>query len=80
MKKWKTILALTLMAIAIYFNWRWFWAGFIMLGLMHVIKNGEILFVESIKRSETPTLFWVMIVIWSLLAIYSILNYLNILT
>ncbi|WP_339756622.1 hypothetical protein [uncultured Winogradskyella sp.] len=80
MKKWKTILALILMAIAIYFNWDWFWAAFIMLGLIHVIRSGEIHFVEAIKRQETPKLYWFMVVVWSLLALYSILNYLNILT
>ncbi|MCT4629448.1 hypothetical protein [Winogradskyella sp.] len=80
MKKWKTSLALVLMAIAIYFNWGWFWAAFIMLGLIHVIRSGEIHFVEAVKRLETPRLYWFMVVIWSLLALYSILSYLSILT
>ncbi|OIQ18112.1 MAG: hypothetical protein BM557_07805 [Flavobacterium sp. MedPE-SWcel] len=79
MKKWKTILALLMMPIAIYFNWGWFWALFILLGLLHVIKSKEIHFVEVVKEKETPILYWVMIVVWTLLALYSILNYLNIL-
>jgi energy-coupling factor transporter transmembrane protein EcfT len=80
MKKWKTFLALTLLILAIYFDWSWFWAIFILIGLVHVIKSGEIHFVEAVKKKETPKLFWSMVVIWSFLAIYSILNYLDILT
>ena len=77
MKKWKTILALILMAVAIWFNWSWFWALFIFLGLIHVIRSGEIHFVESVSKKETPKLYWIMVAIWSLLALYSILNYLK---
>ena len=80
MKKWKTILALVFMAFAIVFNWSWFWAVFILLGLIHVIRSGKIHFVESVDKEETPKLFWIMVVIWSLLALYSILSYLEILT
>ncbi len=80
MKKWKTILALIFMAIAILLNWSWFWAIFILLGLIHVIRSGEIHFVESVSKRESPRLYWTMIIIWSLLALYSMLNYLDILT
>jgi len=72
MKKWKTILALILMGFAIYFDWGWFWAIFIIMGLLHVLQSGEIHFVEAVIKEETPTLYWLMIVIWSLLAIYQI--------
>lgn len=80
MAKWKTIVALFWMALAIVFDWSWFWAVFILLGLMHVIRSGKIHFVESVARDETPRLFWTMVVIWSLLALYSIVSYLEILT
>lgn len=80
MKKWKTIFALIFMAVAILFNWTWFWAIFILLGLIHVIRSGELHFVESVSKRESPRLYWTMVVIWSLLALYSMLNYLDILT
>jgi D-alanyl-lipoteichoic acid acyltransferase DltB (MBOAT superfamily) len=80
MKKWKTKLALILMAFAIVFNWGWFWAVFILLGIIHVIRSGKIHFVESVDKEENPRLFWTMVVIWSLLALYSIISYLDILT
>ncbi|MCL7752145.1 hypothetical protein [Polaribacter sp. Z022] len=77
MKKWKTLLALILMAIAIYLNWSWFWALFILLGLIHVIKSGEIHFVEAVSKIETPKLYWFMVLIWSFLALYSMWSYLT---
>ena len=36
------MLGLILMGLAIYFDWGWFWAVFILLGLIHVIRSGEI--------------------------------------
>lgn len=80
MSKWKTILALLLLIIAVIFEWDWFWALFILLGLIHIIRNGEIHFVESVTKKEHPKLYWTMIGIWSFLALYSILNYLGLLT
>lgn len=77
LSKWKTLVALFFMALAIIFNWSWFWAVFIMLGLLHMIKSGKIHFVESIDKEETPKLFWFMVVVWSLLALYSVMSYLN---
>lgn len=79
MNKWKTIIALFLMALAIIFDWSWFWAIFIGLGLIHVIRSEEIHFVESVTKKETPTLYWIMVGIWSILALYSILNDFNVL-
>ncbi|WP_299549278.1 hypothetical protein [Seonamhaeicola sp.] len=78
MKKWKTVLSLVFMGLAVYFDWQWFWAVFILLGLIHVIRSGEIHFVEAVSKKETPGLYRIMIIIWSLLALYSIVNYLNV--
>lgn len=75
MKKWKTIVALVLMVMAIYYNWNWFWALLIVLGLIHVIHSGEIHFVEEVNKKETPKLYWVMVTIWSLLALYTLQDY-----
>jgi len=78
MEKWKTFVALILLVLSIIFDWNWFWAIFIFIGLIHVIRSKEIHFVESVTKKETPKLYWLMVVVWSLLAIYSILRYLNV--
>ncbi|MDC1162324.1 hypothetical protein OAT18_02660 [Tenacibaculum sp.] len=80
MNKWKTILALVLLVLAVIFEWNWFWAFFIFVGLLNVLNSKSIHFVEEVSLEESPKLYWIMVVIWSLLALFSILNYLNILT
>lgn len=80
MKKWKTKLALMLLILAVIFEWDWFWAFFIFMGLINVVKSKSIHFVEEVALESSPKLYWIMVVIWSLLAIFSIFNYLNILT
>ncbi len=80
MDKWRTTVALALLILTIIYEWNWFWALFIILGLVHIIRSGEIHFVESITKKEHPKLYWIMILIWSFLAIYSVANHLAILT
>ena len=77
MKKWKTIIALIVLVLAILFEWNWFWAFFIFIGLLHVYKTEEIHFVEAITKKEDPKLYWLMIILWNLMAIYQIWNYLQ---
>ena len=77
MEKWKTILALILLLFAVIFNWGWFWSLFVAIGLIHIIINGKIHFVEEVTKKDNPKLFWGMVVIWSFLALYSILSYLG---
>lgn len=77
MKKWKTILALFFLILAILLDWNWFWALFILIGLLHVFRTKEIHFVESITKKDNPKLYWFMIVLWTLMAIYQMWNYLK---
>lgn len=78
MKYYKTILSLILMAFAIVFNWEWFWAFFIFMGLLNMLNSKTIHFVEEVSQEEAPKLYWTMIVIWFTLGILSILSYLKI--
>lgn len=80
MRKWKTIIALFLLILAVLFEWNWFWAFFIFMGLVNVLNSKTIHFVEEVSLEESPRLYWTMVIIWSFLALFSILNYLDILT
>lgn len=77
-KYWKTIFALLFMALAIVFNWQWFWAIFIFLGMLNMLKSKSIHFVEEVSKNDAPKLYWIMIIIWFLLGVLSILSYLKI--
>lgn len=77
MKHWKTILALILMTFAIIYEWNWFWALFILLGLINVLYTKEIHFVESIKKDESPMMYWIMVAVWSFFSLINIVMYLR---
>jgi len=77
MKHWKTTLALILMGFAIIYDWKWFWAILILLGLLNVFITKEIHFVESIKKSESPVMYWIMVAVWVFFSVISIMMYLT---
>lgn len=77
MKHWKTILTLILMAFALYFQWNWFWAILILLGLANVFATNEIHFVETIKRKESPILYWIVVAVWVFFTIIALLPYID---
>lgn len=76
MKHWKTIVVLIFMLLAVLFNWSWFWGLLLLFGLIHYIYTGEIHFVEVVSRKESPMLYYIMIIFWSVLTYYSIRSYL----
>lgn len=75
MKKWKTIVVLLFMLLAVIFNWSWFWGILLLFGLFHYLMTGEIHFVEVITKKETPVLYYIMLTFWSVLTYYSVLPY-----
>jgi len=75
MKKWKTIITLILMLLAIVFNWNWFWGVLLLFGLIHYIVSKEIHFVEVVTKKETPMLYYSMLILWSVLTLYSMQVY-----
>ncbi|OSY87441.1 hypothetical protein WH52_11230 [Tenacibaculum holothuriorum] len=79
MKYWKTSLALILTFLAILFNWQWFWALLLFLGLLNIIISKEIHFVEAVTQKDAPKLYWFMTIFWSILTFLAIANHLNLL-
>lgn len=77
MRKWKTVLVLIFMGLALYNNWNWFWAILLILGLFHHIVSKEIHFVETITKKETPVLYYILLLFWSGLTYYSVQTYLT---
>lgn len=76
MKKWKTILALILIFLALILKWNWVWIALLLFGLIQVFNTNEIYFIEVVKKNETPILYYIMLVFWSILTFFSIYNYL----
>ncbi|MCT4698736.1 hypothetical protein [Tenacibaculum haliotis] len=71
-KKWRTIIALILMYIAIFMNYRWVWGILFLFWVIPDIFNGITYFIEPISKKDHLFLFWVIIITWLLMALYSL--------
>ncbi len=71
--KWRTILGLILVYIAIWFNWQWIWGILFILWVIPDIISGVTYFIEPIEKKEHPILYWFIICSWLLMSIYSFL-------
>ncbi|MCL7752148.1 hypothetical protein [Polaribacter sp. Z022] len=69
--KWRTIIALILMYIALLLNWEWIWGFFLLIWVIPDLKSGTTFFIEPISKNKNPFVFWLIIISWGLMAIYS---------
>ncbi|OIQ18111.1 MAG: hypothetical protein BM557_07800 [Flavobacterium sp. MedPE-SWcel] len=70
--KWRTIIALILMYIAIFNNWEWVWGVLFLFWVIPDLFTGTTYFIEPINKKETPLLYWVIVISWILMAFYSL--------
>lgn len=76
LKKWRTILALIPLVIAVVMQWWWFFTLLFIVQIIFSLLSGSVEYVEEIKRSEDTILYWFIIALWSFLGIYSLIPYL----
>ncbi|NEO87206.1 MAG: hypothetical protein F6J87_23545 [Spirulina sp. SIO3F2] len=62
--KWRTIIGLILMYIAVLLNWYWFWGLLSLYLVLPSLYFGVTYFVEPIARQENPILFWIISITW----------------
>ncbi len=70
--KWRTIVALILMYVAILMNWEWAWGVLFLFWVIPDIFSGITYFIEPISKKEDQVLYWIIIISWLLMAIYSL--------
>lgn len=70
--KWRTVVALVLMYIALMMNWEWIWGILFLIWVIPDIYTEVTYFIEPITKKENPTIYWVIIITWILLALYSL--------
>ncbi len=70
--KWRTIIALLLMYTAIIMNWQWAWGILFLFWVIPDIISGITYFIEPIDKKENPLLYWIIIISWILMALYSV--------
>jgi hypothetical protein len=69
--KWRTIIALILMYIAMFMNWEWAWGILFLFWVIPDLFTGVTYFIEPIDKKQNPYLYWVIIISWILMAIYA---------
>ncbi|MEM6377121.1 MAG: hypothetical protein AAF705_02840, partial [Bacteroidota bacterium] len=72
--KWRTIIGLILLFIAIWFDWEWAWGILFFLWVIPDLISGTTYFMEPISRANHPILYWIIVISWIFLSIYSIAN------
>ena len=70
--KWRTILGLVCIYIAMWFNWQWAWGMLFLLWVIPDLITGVTYFMEPIEKKENPILYWIIIFSWVLMSLYSI--------
>ncbi len=76
-KKWKTIVALIPLILAIVMQWWWFFTFLFILQIVFSLMEGKVEYVEEVKQSEDPLIFWLVIIVWTFLAGLSLSYYFN---
>lgn len=72
--KWKTVIALILLLIATALNWSWVYGILFIAWAIADIVGGRVYFVEEVAKTANPILFWVIVILWLLLGVYSLLE------
>lgn len=70
--KWRSILGLLLVWLAVWFNWQWVWGILFLLWVVPDIISGVTYFMEPISKYENPILYWIIISSWLLMSAYTI--------
>jgi len=72
--KWRAILGLLIVYIAILFNLEWIWGIFFIYWIIPDLLLKQTHFIEVITKKNNPVLYWSIIFTWFILAIYMLLN------
>ena len=69
--KWRTILGLIFIYIAMWFDWQWAWGLLFLLWVIPDLITGVTYFMEPIEKKKNPILYWIIILSWILMSLYS---------
>ena len=72
--KWRALLALVLIYIAVLFDLQWVWGLLFLSWLIPDIISGEIHLVEQVRRDRNPIVYWLTIGTWFWMSVYLLLT------
>lgn len=68
--KWKTILAMVTVYLAVIMDWQWLWGIFLIGWIIMDLVRGSTYFVEYISKDENPILYWFILFSWFWMAVF----------
>ena len=71
--KWKTVLALAIIWVAVVLELNWVWGVLFIMWTVPALRTGQTFLVEPIMRSENRVLFWLIVGTWIVLSVFLIL-------
>lgn len=71
--KWKAILGLIAVWVAIYFGQSWIWGVIFIIWVIPEIRFGVANFIEDVERRKNPVIYWSIVVSWILMSLLLIL-------
>lgn len=69
-----TVVALAVLLVATAFGWYWVWGILFLHWAVLGIVTGNAFVLQTVRRDESPLLFWLISVAWLVLAVLAILD------
>jgi radical SAM superfamily enzyme YgiQ (UPF0313 family) len=70
--RWKSILALAMIAIGFFFNFYWIWGVLFILWAVNDLRQHHTYLLDDIPRSESPVLYTIVVAMWLFLGIWTL--------
>ncbi|MGB1260577.1 MAG: VOC family protein [Akkermansiaceae bacterium] len=72
--KWRSLLGLIAIYLAVFFEADWIWGALFLLWVIPDLKTGVTHFMEPLSRRSEPLLYWTVIATWIALSFYLLVN------
>ena len=72
MKQWKNILGLVIIVVSVIMDWHWAWGIMFFIWFLQGIQHEETTLFEGVTKRESPILYWVILLMWLGMALYSL--------
>lgn len=70
--KWKSLLALLIIAVSLYTDQYWLWGVLFLWWGINDLRKRHTYLMDDISRSENPILYWVIVILWLVLALWAL--------
>lgn len=70
--RWKSMIALGAIGVGLYHDWYWIWGALLIIWALTDLRDRHTYLLEDIPRSESPFLYWIVVLMWLLMGIWAL--------